>query len=110
MSDVNIGENIRKYRILKDLSQDKLGQMIGVTSQAISSWENNRTEPNIGTVELLALALGCKKSDLLGMTNSVPTYTPDIQELISLYSKLSDEQKQSILNTMKLFLRLNENH
>lgn len=110
MSKYNIGQNIKKYRIIKEYSQEKLGQMIGVTSQAISSWENNRTEPNMGTVELLSIALGCRKTDLLGMSNSVPTYTPDMQEFISLFSKLNDEQKASVLNTMKLFVQLNENH
>ena len=34
-----IGEQIKKYRIKKGFTQEKLGSLIGVTTQAISKWE-----------------------------------------------------------------------
>ena len=34
-----IGEQIKKYRVQKRYTQEKLGNMIGVTTQAVSKWE-----------------------------------------------------------------------
>lgn len=38
-----IGEQIRKYRIERGITQEQLGQMIGVTTQAVSRWERGGT-------------------------------------------------------------------
>jgi len=45
MSD--IGRHIVKYRKAKGLSQEALGEQLHVTRQTISSWENERTLPDI---------------------------------------------------------------
>lgn len=103
----HIGKNIRKLRTECGYSQETLGKLVGVTSQAISSWERDRTEPTMGTIELLAMALHCSKSSLLGIVT--PTYTSDMQELVSLYSQLSSSEKESIMSTMRLFVQ-NHNH
>jgi len=38
-----IGEQIKKYRIQKNYTQEKLGNLIGVTTQAVSKWERGGT-------------------------------------------------------------------
>lgn len=38
-----IGENIKKYRNLKGITQEQLGQLVGVTTQAVSKWERGGT-------------------------------------------------------------------
>lgn len=34
-----IGKQIKKYRTLKGITQEQLGQLVGVTTQAVSKWE-----------------------------------------------------------------------
>ena len=34
-----ISEQIKKYRIANGLTQEQLGQLVGVTTQAVSKWE-----------------------------------------------------------------------
>ena len=63
---INCGENIKKFRLLNDLSQTELGDKLGVKHGAISSWENNRTEPNMPMVEKICKVLQCKKTDIIG--------------------------------------------
>ena len=36
---MSLSENIAKYRKLKGYTQDKLGELLGVTNQAVSKWE-----------------------------------------------------------------------
>lgn len=53
-----ISKNIKKLRIEKSMTQDALAEKINVTRQTVSSWENDRTQPSIDMLELLAEAFG----------------------------------------------------
>ena len=49
-----VSKNLKKLRTDKNLTQDALAEKINVTRQTISSWENDRTQPDIDMLELLA--------------------------------------------------------
>lgn len=49
-----IGENIRKLRNQKDITQEQLAEYLGVTAQAISRWESGNGYPDIETLPALA--------------------------------------------------------
>lgn len=34
-----LGENLKKYRILKNLTQEDIAQSLNITSQSVSKWE-----------------------------------------------------------------------
>ena len=61
-----IGENIRRCRKAKGLTQDALAQQMNVTAQAISKWENGQSMPDIGLLLPLAKVLGIGVDELLG--------------------------------------------
>ena len=52
-----LGENIRKYRQLKKLSQQKLGEGLGFSARTVSDWECNNTEPSVNTIKELVKIL-----------------------------------------------------
>ncbi len=52
--NMNLGNNILKQRKQAQLSQEQLGDKIGVTRQTISNWELNETIPD--AKQLLALS------------------------------------------------------
>lgn len=49
-----VGSNIKKYRTEKNMTQDALAEKLCVTRQAVSNWENGRTQPDVETLEKLA--------------------------------------------------------
>ena len=51
---MNLGNNILELRKQMHLSQEKLGDKVGVTRQTISNWELEQTTPD--THQLIALA------------------------------------------------------
>lgn len=53
-----ISKNIKKLRSENKLTQGELADKINVTRQTISSWETDRTQPDIDMLELLADAFG----------------------------------------------------
>lgn len=49
----SIGEKIRKLRRMREISQEELGQAIGVTRQTISKWEADAMRPNVDNIQSL---------------------------------------------------------
>lgn len=47
---MNIGQKLKEKRTASGMSQEALAERIGVTRQTISSWENNRSYPDIGSI------------------------------------------------------------
>ena len=50
----SMGQTIRRLRIEQNLTQETLAELLGVTSQAISKWENNVGLPDIAQIVPLA--------------------------------------------------------
>jgi transcriptional regulator with XRE-family HTH domain len=53
----NIGENIKKIRIEKGLTQKQLGDLCGMKDSQIRRYENGRANPKYETIEKIAKAL-----------------------------------------------------
>lgn len=67
-----ISSNIKKFRTERKLTQDALAEKINVSRQTISSWETNRTQPDIDMLELLSAALEVGVEELIyGKKNNV---------------------------------------
>jgi len=47
---LTLGEKIKKIRISNNLKQSELGDMLFVSEKTISSWENNRTIPDLNMI------------------------------------------------------------
>lgn len=60
-----ISENIRKYRKANNLSQDDLAELLNVSRQSISLWENGQTQPTLENVVALAKVFGVSTDALL---------------------------------------------
>jgi len=61
-----ISKNIKKYRLKKGISQDKLSKFAGVALYTITKIESGTTpDPRIETVKKIAGALGVTIDDLI---------------------------------------------
>ena len=64
-SGKKLGENLRKVRLKKNLSQGDLATALEVDRAYISNIENGRMNPTLSTLEKIAGALGISSSELL---------------------------------------------
>lgn len=60
-----IKENLRDLRRLAGLTQEQVAQQVGLTRQAISSYESGRTQPDLDTLAALAKVYGAEITDVL---------------------------------------------
>lgn len=61
-----IGEIISFFRKKQNMTQEALANLIGVSAQSVSKWENNTNMPDISLLPLLADIFGCRIDDLFG--------------------------------------------
>ncbi|HBA51017.1 MAG TPA: hypothetical protein DCZ91_25105 [Lachnospiraceae bacterium] len=61
-----IGENIAALRKKRNLTQEAMADLIGVSAQSVSKWENNINMPDISLLPVLADFFACRIDDLFG--------------------------------------------
>lgn len=91
-----LGDNIKKLRTERGLSQQELADKLHVSRPTISSWESNRTEPTMGNIEQLAIVFNCKKSELLGETKTAINLNDLVVELDT-----KDDEIRALIETAK---------
>lgn len=77
---MSIGEQIKKFRTEKSITQEQLGELVGVSTQAVSKWERGGA-PDIELLPALSQALGVSIDALFG--------NDDRSETLKLAHKLS---------------------
>ncbi len=65
-----LNQRIRELRLAKNMSQVQLAEIIGVTKQSVSNWENDNILPSVDMVIKLASVFDVSSDYLLGLDNS----------------------------------------
>lgn len=63
----NIGNNIRKLRKRKGITQGQLADAVNVTAQAVSKWETCSGFPDISLLPVIAEYFGVSLDTLFGL-------------------------------------------
>ena len=88
--EMTIGKRISALRREKNLKQDDLAQMLEVSPQAVSKWENDQTCPDISLLPKLAKILGVSVDELLSGK----------QELQPVVTLVPEDQRKDIKDMM----------
>lgn len=71
---MSIGNNIKRLRQNKGITQEQLGEVLGVSSQAVSKWENEIALPDILALPKLADYFGISIDEVMGYKLNALTY------------------------------------
>lgn len=63
---MSVGENIKKYRIAKGLTQKQLANKLGLAEITIRQYENKSRTPKLETLKKIALVFNILLSELIG--------------------------------------------
>jgi transcriptional regulator with XRE-family HTH domain len=120
---INLGQRIRKVRLLREFTQDQLAEKADIVNSYVGVIERGEKKPSIHTLVKISNALNCSVDYLLGdslvsgkdrvfdvtisgnPTESTPTDDIDsLHNLIPLLSNSSDREQE-----IKLILRILDN-
>ena len=85
---LSIGENIKRLRKERDITQEEFSEILGVSCQSVSRWENGLCYPDIELIPVIADFFGITTDRLMGIDNeaekkAVEQYQNAFQEAIS---------------------------
>lgn len=101
--DILVGRNIRMIRVMRGLSQEKLGEALGVTFQQVQKYEKGSNRVSASTLVGISAALCCNVSDLFSGTDqpnvspvAQPTHTNEAMRVAGDFDKLSPRVKRAV--------------
>lgn len=85
---LHIGETIKRLRKERDITQEEFAEVMGVSCQSISRWENSTCYPDIELIPTIAAFFGISTDKLMGVDQqaeqmAVEGYLADFQIAIS---------------------------
>jgi len=86
---------IRLYRTQKGLSQQTLGEMLGVSSVAVGKWERGQTQPDIPTLLKMADIFQVSIDDLC---DRQPAEDAHISVMTRAFGRMTQEEQEKFLD------------
>lgn len=87
MERIAVGKILQGLRKAKGITQEQLSEVLGVSTAAISKWENEQTYPDISYFPILARFFNVSIDCLFGFTNdlSEQEYKDNLNECVGLF-------------------------
>ena len=96
--NIYFGENLKKLRKEKEITQESLADFLGITFQAVSKWERGETYPDITMLPVISRFFNISVDDLLGINRSLDE------------QKINEYLDRSILEIEEQIKRLPSSH
>jgi transcriptional regulator with XRE-family HTH domain len=101
-----LGSRIKEERLEKGLTGEKLGEILGVSRNAVSNWENNRRTPDNEILKKLSGLFSCTIDYLLGKTDIKNPYQnidrvdkalEDDEELMEFWGVMKERESLQLM-------------
>ena len=108
---MSIGSNIKRLRLMNNMSQSELAEKLSVTDKAVSTWENDIKTPRMGTIQKMADLFGVAKSAIIDGTMDTDTdaelqiYLEELKnrpEMRMLFSLAKGATKEDVEKAVKI--------
>jgi transcriptional regulator with XRE-family HTH domain len=100
---MNIGEQIKKIRTAKGLSQKEVALALDMDQAQFSRIEGGKTDPAFSTIEKIAGALGVQLTELVNagdLFKEVSSYDRSLIERLSLVDQLEEKEKEAFFSIL----------
>lgn len=77
---MSLGERIKSYRKMNQLSQESVGELVGVSRQAVTRWETNYSAPSTDNLIKLATIFNITLEELISDNSEVVNDSPKKSE------------------------------
>ena len=71
------GQRFSRLRKQRGLTQEELGEKVGLSGQAVSKWENDASMPDVSLLVELSEILGVSLDELLGKQQPITRVVPE---------------------------------
>ena len=90
---MSIGTTIKNLRRSRNITQEQLAEMLGVSTNAVSQWECDKTAPDISHLPILASIFEVSADILLEIDIAKSKKQAEIKEFTAKYAELHNQGK-----------------
>ena len=104
---MDLGEQIKRIRTAKGLSQKEVLNISGLDKAQFSRIENGKTDPSFSTLEKIARAFGISISELFATTDEIKdvnSLDKTVMEKVTLMESLNEDEKNTIYSMLDAFV------
>ncbi|MEW4152752.1 helix-turn-helix transcriptional regulator [Bacillus thuringiensis] len=105
------GENLKKFRNTRSLTQAELGDKVQLSRSQISNLETNFNEPDLDSLDLIASFFDISVDTLMGrkFTTSEKNLEHVLDEIQTVFAGLDESQREQFCKQLKFYTQfLNE--
>lgn len=95
-----IGLRLKQHREQAKLTQEKVSEIVGITTVYLSKIENGKVHPTLDTLEKICLAVQCDLGDIL-QNSIVDLNTYQNDEVVKIFHSCSPSVKPIALTILK---------
>lgn len=97
---LSAGNNIKRMRLEKGLTQEEVATHLGVSFQSVSKWERGDGYPDIEMLPAIANYFGISVDELLGVNESIKKEKGGRNHKSSFYDENKDDFIRKIYNSL----------
>ena len=95
---MKFGDNLKKIRVMKKLSQEDLAEKVGVSRQSVSKWETGDAYPTMNNLLELCKIFHCKINDLVNDSIIDMDFLGDEVKTKVVSLKKEEQKKMKVLS------------
>jgi len=100
---MKFGDNLKIIRKNKKMSQERLAEMVNVSRQSVSKWENGEAYPEMNNILELCKIFNCKINDLVHTDMSdISSLDKEIVMNVVKFNEAKQNQVKSLSNIISL--------
>ncbi len=103
-------DQLRRLRSARNISQSELAATLGVSQQAVTKWENNKSKPSLQTVKKIAQVFDVSTDYLLDNEGKKEEVTEDEKQMLEEYRQLDDEGKNAFHYMLNMLTHLKQSN
>ena len=97
---MNFGDNLKRLRKFKKISQEKLAEKVGVSRQAVSKWETGESYPEMNNILEICKIFHCNINELVN-DNIVDVNSLD-KEIVMNVVKFNEKKQRNMKGVCKV--------
>lgn len=98
--DMSVGDNIKKARLNKGLSQDQVAETSGIPLSTYKKYENGSLQPTAGPIRAIAKALAISTDEIL-LDPDERSVRSELSALFSEVGRMSQAEQAEIKRAVK---------
>ena len=102
-NETDLGKRVKQLRLEHHLTQDQVAKVLHATPGYISTVENGRTAMSLRMLMYFARLTGTTLDSLVGSMDESYTATALDNEILSLLSEFTDEEKRKLIKTIQMW-------